>query len=434
MAIPKKKQDQVESIPLTQLYAKQSEHVVIAALLLAPDYYPKVKRLLPEPEVFTHTLHEELYKAMDKLYTEQVPFEVTALCACNPNMIHLTDVASLITSVPDPNFNSLYMRWEVVEYHLKIIRDAYIRRKLVQRFENKDEMSEVMKLMHEWEVAGKDKLFAPKDLAELLLHMMDSPTEGTIFYPWKIFNNVFGGMSKGTITLVCARPGGGKSVFAENVASHASTIQGKRVLFASCEMTAMDIVKRIASRRTGIKIFNRIDPFKEDEMIDIYKASEEVRASNLFIHEIENIMELEAVLRDKNREFDFIVVDYLQRLKPRQKATSLYERTTYASNELADLAKRYNIPVLAASQFNRNAEKNQPTLGDLRDSGAIEQDAFTIFSLWCNSEDKANKDVHPIFIDVLKNRNGVMFWNYGDFKFFLQWNRPLFKLQDPEGI
>lgn len=421
---------QVEAIPLTQLYMRDSEHVVIASLVLNPDLLPLVNKYISDPLAFSVYTYQVIFEAITKLTSSGISPDLGAIVGYNPTALNIADLGNIVASVPEVDLTGRRANVDIVKSNCMVVRDAFIKRQIVQRMENKEEMSEIVKLLHEWEVSGRDKLFAPPDLSELLLHMMDDPMEGTVLYPWNVFNNAFGGMTKGTLTLVCARPGGGKSVFCENVASHASTIQGKRVLFASCEMTALDIVKRIATRRKGLRLFNRLEAFSEQEIVEIYQVAQELKASGLHIHELTKIEELETVLRESKREFDLIVVDYIQRLKPRQKSQSLYERATYISNELADLAKRYNIPVMAACQFNRNAEKNQPTLGDLRDSGAIEQDAFTVFSLWAETEEKTEKS-HALYIDVLKNRNGVMLGNYGDSKFYLQWERPLFKLIDP---
>lgn len=426
---------QKEEVKLTSLYAKESEHVIIAGLLLnAEAHMVTVNKFIKSEEAFSVHLFQQIYLAIKDLLAKGQVVDFTTISSYHPDILTTVSLADIITNVPETRWNSMDLRPEIVENNCKVVRECYLKRQIVQRLESKDDLSEVMKLVGEWEVSGRDKLFDPAALSELLIHTMQSPSEGNILYPWKTFNRSFGGISKGQLVLVCARPGTGKSIFCENVASFAATTQGKRVLFASCEMSALDIVKRIATRRKGLRLFNRVEPFDESEMVEIFSVAQDIRQSGLFIHELTSVPELEAVIKNNNREFDLVVVDYIQRLRPRQKTNSLYERATYTSNELADLALRYHIPILAACQFNRNAERNQPTLADLRDSGSLEQDAFTVFSLWTEKEDDKSKPEIPIFVDVLKNRNGVMMGNYGDSKFYLTAERRLFKFKDPQGI
>jgi replicative DNA helicase len=105
------------------------------------------------------------------------------------------------------------------------------------------------------------------------------------------------------------------------------------------------------------------------------------------------------------------------------------------SSDLKKIASRFSIPLICASQFSRKAEGRQPTMADLKESGALEQDADVIISLWKDKQDdelNLNKDITMVRIDLLKNRQGQTFNNSDTHIFKVAFNKKLFVFNDLE--
>ncbi len=113
----------------------------------------------------------------------------------------------------------------------------------------------------------------------------------------------------------------------------------------------------------------------------------------------------------------------------------MYERITNVSGELKAMATKYNLPFICASQFSRKAEGNQPNLADLKESGALEQDADVVISLWRHKEDdefNIQEHLSTVRIDLLKNRNGWTFINTDSKIYSIMFKKDEFRFYDTE--
>ena len=232
------------------------------------------------------------------------------------------------------------------------------------------------------------------------------------------------GLRKKTLTIIAGRPSMGKSVAGLDIARNAAA-DGKVVLFFSLEMGEEEIHDRIKSSETLIPLEKITCPalLTDDEIMQIYEQCLGDKLRTLMIVEKAN-----ATLRDiriKCQEaklihgrVDLVVIDYLQYMGGHPKA-STYDRVTENSKGLKALAKDFDIPVVALSQVSREVDKRQdkrPILADLRESGAIEQDADIIGFLYRQeyylerdsdaTAEQLREARGKAILDIQKHRNG----------------------------
>ena len=199
------------------------------------------------------------------------------------------------------------------------------------------------------------------------------------------FDNITGGLFNGELTVIGARPGVGKSAFAQLIAVRCAE-QGCIVEFFSREMSQLQYGVRLLSQ------FSMVNGRKMRTGRDLGTADFKAIASGvaknaalpLFINtKARTVAEIFAVCyeRKRNEGLGMVVVDYLQLLSGSGKHKDRVQEMSEVSRGLKELALEFNIPVVALSQLNRDATNKQPTMANLRESGAIEQDADNIILL-----------------------------------------------------
>ena len=205
------------------------------------------------------------------------------------------------------------------------------------------------------------------------------------------------GLCRGRVTVLASRPGVGKSDYALSVI-RACLKRNESVFAASIEMDRIEILKRMEKSESGI-------------------GNVMALPGKLYIDDRGNISVAQIAASAMFRKPDLVVVDYLQILQLHQKTSGLYERATILSNQLRTAAKHSKAAWLVLSQLSRNAktEMQCPTLSDLRDSGAIEQDAYAVMFLYepNKREEKSSRNVELV---IAKNRGGM--WGRIMYDFF----------------
>jgi replicative DNA helicase len=231
------------------------------------------------------------------------------------------------------------------------------------------------------------------------------------------FDSKTGGLRGGDLLVVAGRPSMGKTTLAINIAEHAALKDGVRASVAifSLEMPAEQLLTRMLSSVGSVHLGNiRSGKLSEDDWPRITGATKQLEDAKIFIDDTPALTptELRARARRIKREhgLDLIVVDYLQLMQvpgtKENRATEISE----ISRGLKALAKEINCPVVALSQLNRGVEQREnkrPVMSDLRESGAIEQDADMILLIY--REEVYNKETPKkgvAEIDLAKHRNG----------------------------
>jgi len=230
--------------------------------------------------------------------------------------------------------------------------------------------------------------------------------------PW--LDKKTGGLWPGEVVIVAARPSIGKSSFASHVAIF-NAFRKFRILFFNMEMSIDNMAERVLSNMSGVSG----DHFKTPKLMpsEMWKRIG-VSASDMAklpVTLIDDIYTIEAVtMRAKSikasKGLDCIIIDYLQQMDTRKRTNSTNEKVSLMSRACKIMAKDLNIPVMVLSQLSRSGDKKEPSLTDLRDSGAIEQDADTVLFLHDpkagNYKDGEESNEADIDIIVAKQRNG----------------------------
>ena len=212
------------------------------------------------------------------------------------------------------------------------------------------------------------------------------------------------GLHEGELTVVGARPGVGKTTFSLQIAEKIAR-KGKAVVYVSLEMSSTQLIQKILSRKARVnsrKIRN--GELTEEEIGKIACASQDISDMNFsIITKASSIQQIEIEarrLKNKNK-LDLLIIDYLQLVRNAGRFNSREQEVADISRTLKLLSLEMEIPIVALCQLNRNASKNEPTLADIRESGAIEQDADNVIFLY-----QLNPENNLVTVDLQKQRAG----------------------------
>ncbi len=230
-------------------------------------------------------------------------------------------------------------------------------------------------------------------------------------------DRITAGMQRSDLLILAARPSMGKTALCLNLALNAALMGGAGVGIFSLEMSKEQLVTRMLSSHARVSSSQiRTGRLRQEEFDSLFGASEELSKLPIYVDDTPalNIMELRSKCRRLNAEghLDLIIVDYLQLMRGPAKAQSREQEISEISRSLKGLAKELNVPVLALSQLNRALEgraDKRPMLADLRESGAIEQDADIVMFIYRDEVyNKDTKDLGVAEVIVAKQRNGSL--------------------------
>jgi replicative DNA helicase len=231
-------------------------------------------------------------------------------------------------------------------------------------------------------------------------------------------DNITGGFRPGQFIIVAARPAMGKTAFALNIATHAAIELNKKVAIFTMEMGADEVVMRMFASLVKVKMDNMLKGFGMDEekLINIMQASDVLSSKHIYIDEsgTNSPIDIRAKTRRLAAEIgglDLILIDYLQLMTLPRDRENRQQEISEISRSLKILAKDMKIPVVALSQLNRQLESREdkrPVLADLRESGAIEQDADLVMFIYRDDYYYKEKSEKPGIAEIIigKNRHG----------------------------
>ncbi|MGE5345174.1 MAG: replicative DNA helicase, partial [Acidithiobacillales bacterium] len=224
------------------------------------------------------------------------------------------------------------------------------------------------------------------------------------------------GFQKSDLIVVAARPGMGKSAFALNIAAYLTIHQTYNVGFFSLEMSAQQVGFRIQCSEARVNLQRlREGRISKDEKKALFFTLQKIRDAKLFIDDTPAITLLEMRARSlqlkQRHDLDALFVDYLQIMGTRGRVENRTQEVSAFSRGLKALAKELDVPVIAISQLSRRTEQRgaekEPVLSDLRESGAIEQDAdVVIFLSRPEYYDKETDQKNVCDVMIAKQRNG----------------------------
>ena len=216
------------------------------------------------------------------------------------------------------------------------------------------------------------------------------------------------GLQKSDLIIIAARPSQGKTALGLNIAAHAAIREGKTVAIFSLDMSKEQLVMRLfaSEARVNMQNVNHGTPSSQ-ELLKLAEANLTLANANMYIDDRSNISVAE--IRSKCRRLkarnglDMIVIDYLQLMKTPNGSDNRVQEVSELTRSLKILARELNVPIVLLSQLSRKAAERKPAMSDLRESGAIEQDADIIIMIY---RDPSRTDDNSAEIIVAKNRNG----------------------------
>ncbi|CAN7496140.1 replicative DNA helicase [Acidovorax sp. LjRoot129] len=430
----------------------EAESSVLGGLLLDNNAWDRVGDLLVESHFYRHE-HQMIYTAIGALVNASKPADVITVFEHLQNqgnaqemggLAYLNNLAQYVPSASN------------IRRYAEIVRERAILRKLVTA---SDEISTnafnpqgktVERILDEAEA----KIFAIGEegsrtkqgfqsldtlvieLLDRVQEMADNPVDVTgVPTGFADLDRMTSGLQAGDMVVLAARPSMGKTSFAVNIAEHVALNEGLPVAIFSMEMGAAQLAVRIVGSIGRVNQGNlRTGKLTDDEWPRLTEAIEKLRTVSLHIDESPGLTpgELRANARRLARQcgkLGLIVVDYLQLMSGSGSSSSDNRATELGeiSRGLKMLAKELQCPVIALSQLNRSVEQRtdkRPMMSDLRESGAIEQDADIIMFIY--RDDYYNKDSkEPNVAEIIigKQRNGPT----GTVKLFFQKNQTRFE-------
>ena len=244
-------------------------------------------------------------------------------------------------------------------------------------------------------------------------------------------DRVLAGMGKSDLVLVGARPGMGKTSFALNIATNVAKQTKKKVCIFSLEMSAEQLVNRVLSSEALVNSYSlRTGELSADDWEHLALAAGELAGCDILIDDTSGmtVTAMKAKLR-RVQNLGLVVIDYLGLMQGDGHKDNRVQEVSEISRSLKIMAKELMVPVICCAQLSRGPESRtdkKPMLSDLRDSGAIEQDADTVIFLYRSeyykTDDAAMQDTSVAEVIIAKNRHGStgtvsMGWNGAFTKF-----------------
>ena len=407
----------------------EAEKSVLGSLLLNDEYAHKVIELLA-PQDFYVIAHRLIYQVMMHLFHNQKRIDLVTLQDELLKKSELDTIGGLVYLV---SLQEDIPTLGLLEQHAKIIKEKAILRELINAGSqviascynqgNKEVntvLDEAEKIIFQLSNKRSVTSFVQLNiwLKKTFQHLSDikSHSKGITGIPsgFKILDQMSSGFQNGDLIVLAARPSMGKTALALSIAVQAAA-NNFSVGFFSLEMAAEQLTLRLLSSQSGIAHHNiRNVTISSDEWIEVTNVAAQLAQMKIFIDDTATltIMELRAKARKLkiDHNLQFLVIDYLQLIHTDRPHENRHQEVSVISRSLKALAKELNIPILALSQLSRAVESRmdkRPMLSDLRESGAIEQDADLIMFLYRDivyNPDAEDPSLSEVIVG--KQRNG----------------------------
>ncbi len=431
---PKKAAGKGVRVPPQNLLAEES---LLGAMLLTREALAVAFDIV-DADHFHRPAHAELFRAMHSRYVNGEPVDAITISAALDGSETLEALGGL------DGLHALQVRTPAASNaasYAQIVRGTYILRTLIETadviaeraYENPEDVTETVdwaeNLVYQ---ISQDRLGNfTKPINEVLhdaftrieaMYAAETPITG-VSSGYTDLDQHLHGLQESSLYIVGARPGMGKSSFALGMVHHAAFVDQKPVLLFSLEMSHFEIAQRLLSSEAKVELQRlRSGQVTESEWGSLTAAVGKMESAPLWIDDNPNLTVTEIRGRARRLASDkdvgalgLIVIDYLQLMTGRRSADNRQVEVAEISRSLKVLAREMKCPVVALSQLSRNLEQRRsrrPQLADLRESGAIEQDADVV--LLISSTDSPDEDDAPQALQdeaeiiIAKNRHGPL--------------------------
>lgn len=390
---------------------------VAAEIICGDDFYQKAYGVIFDSvvELFNEGKPVDLITLQNRLREKAVPEEISSL----------EFVRDLVTAVPTS---------ANVKYYAEIVSEKATLRRLIKMneaiadecYQGQEPLEAILERTEKqvFELVqnrGGNGEYVP--IKQVVLNALEkiekaSKSKGTVTgIPTGFIDLDYktSGLQPSDLILVAARPSMGKTAFVLNIAQHVAFKQNRTVAIFSLEMSKEQLVNRLLAMESHVDSQNmRTGNLKDEDWTKLVEGADIIGKSNLIIDDTPGISIAE--MRSKCRKYKLehnlgiIMIDYLQLMSGSGKSDSRQQEISDISRSLKALARELNVPVIALSQLSRAVEQrpdHRPMLSDLRESGAIEQDADVVMFIYRDDyyhKDTEKKDIAEIII--AKQRNG----------------------------
>ncbi len=402
------------------------EQNIIGAILIDKDAIVSVSEILT-PADFYNEVNSIIYEAMLVLYEERKPIDLLTLNEVLKKKKQLKRVDSAyLTDLVDK-----VMTAANVGAYAKIVKEDATKRNLIHAGTQVTEMGyEEDKQVKEILDMAESAIFSisqghmkggfvqlKTSLTESFDRIDELQKKGAGFRGVRTgftdLDNLLSGMQKTNLLILAARPGQGKTALVLNIAQHIALKEKKPVGIFSLEMSKEELVDRLLIAQSDVDAWRlKTGKLSEEDFTKLSQAMGELADAPLFIDDTPglSILEMRSKARRLQMEHDLglLVVDYLQLVDPGRRYENRVQEVSMVSQALKNLARELNVPVLAASQLSRAVEhrgERRPQLADLRESGAIEQDADVVMFIYRPDIEVTTPHV-PSKLLIAKHRNG----------------------------
>jgi replicative DNA helicase len=416
-------------------FSTEAEQSVLGGLLLDNEAYDRIAEKVSEGDFYTSD-HAIIFRAISKILQKNQPADILTTCEELEGLKQLDKVGGmgyigeLVQNTPTA---------ANIERYADIVRDRSLKRKMIQisaeistKIYNPGglEAKELLDLIQgKWMALGEDLsreastmqhvnevIAGVADHVDMMFSRDDQSDVTGLHTGIDDLDSLTSGLQNGNLVIVAARPSMGKTAFALNVFEHACLDKGKNALFFSFEMPNRDLGLRLVSSVSKLPSQRvRIGRINDDEWANLTTGFHKLNDIGMYFDDASDLTvdDIRARARRLHRKIDgglnLIVIDYLQLITGNNRENRANE-ISEISRKLKNLAKELNIPIVALSQLNRGLESRpnkRPMMSDLRESGAIEQDADVIIFIYRDevyNPDSADKGTAEIIVG--KQRNG----------------------------
>lgn len=421
--------------PRKMPYFLEAEKEVIGSMLMDPEIIPGIMDMLSKDD-FYDSKHKVIFEVIGELYNEKKPIEMNIIMnrlreKNAPGEVFAVDTFkdifdTVVTTSTAEEYAQIVKEKsqlrELIRRTEKITRDCYESEYTAAELFDRVE-SDVFKFLSE---RGTDSEFVP--IQKVVYNALDkiekaSRTSGNVTGVPTGFTRLDGalsGLQPSDLILLAARPSMGKTAFALNIAEHVAFKENMPCVVFSLEMSKEQLVNRLFALESKVEAGKlRNGDLSDVEWKSLLESASMIGKSNLILDDTPgmNIQKMRSKCYKYKREFDIklVIIDYLQLMSGSGSKSSQGSRQAEIaeiSRSLKAIAREINVPVVALSQCSRDVEKrpdHRPVMSDLRESGAIEQDADVVMFIYRDdyynhdSEDKGFSE-----IIIAKQRNGPL--------------------------
>lgn len=405
----------------------EAEQSVLGAMMIDKEAITLVSGMLV-PAHFYNDTNALIYDTMLSLFEDRKPIDILTLTSALKKKkaqdaappAYLTELVSIVPTAAN------------VEYYAQIVKDLALKRSLIKiggdisemaftsDIETKDILDRAESSIFTIAQGNITRDFVPlrETLADTFdrideLHQKGDGLRG-VKTGFTDLDGVLSGMQKSNLIILAARPGTGKTAIVLNMAQYVAQNEKKPVAIFSLEMSKEELVDRLVVSQSDVDAWKiKTGRLSEDDLEKVSGAMGQLGDTPIFIDDTPGLTmgEMRSKARRLHLEHNLglIVVDYLQLVNPGKSYESRTVEVSAISQGLKNLARELNVPMLACSQLSRAVEQRgekRPQLADLRESGAIEQDADVVMFIY-RPDTEATGTTIPTKLLIAKHRNGA---------------------------